>query len=120
MTFPCSYCSAKFWQSEKLSISTKDWFNFSLCCGQGKVVLPTLATPPEMLRRLLTTADKQDRNFRDHIRVYNSVLVFASLDVNLVRELANARRGVYTFRIHGVIHHYIGQLTPRHQDCIAL
>ena len=72
MTFPCSHCSAKFWQSEKLSTSTKDCFKFSLCCGQGKVVLPNLATPPGMLRRLLITADKQGRDFRDHIRAYNS------------------------------------------------
>ena len=86
---------------------------FSLCCGQGKVVLPILATPPEILRRLLTTADKKGRDFREHIRAYNSALAFASLGVNLDKELANARRGVYTFRIHGVVHHYIGQLTPR-------
>ena len=66
-----------------------------------------------MLRRLLTTADKQGRYFRDHIRAYNSALAFASLGVNLDKELANARRGIYTFRIHGVVHHYIGQLTPR-------
>ena len=66
-----------------------------------------------MLSNLLTTADKQGRDFRDHIRAYNSALAFASLGVNLDKELANARRGVYTFRIHGVVHHYIGQLTPR-------
>ena len=65
-----------------------------------------------MLRNLLTTADKQGRDFRDHIRAYNSALAFASLGVNLDKELANARRGIYTFRIHGVVHHYIGQLTP--------
>ena len=94
MTFPCLYCSAKFWQSEKLSTSTKDCLKFSLCCGQGKVVLPTLATPPEMLSNLLTTADKQGRDFRDHIRAYNSALAFASLGANLDKELANARRGV--------------------------
>ena len=111
MTFPCLYCSAKFWQSEKLFTSTKDCLKFSLCCGQGKVVFPTLATPPEVLRNLLTTADKQ--GFRDHIRAYNSALAFASLGVNLDKELANARRGIYTFRIHGVAQHYIGQLTPR-------
>ena len=94
MTFPCSHCSAKFWQSEKLSTSTKDCFKFSLCCGHGKVVLPTLATPPEMLRRLLITADKQGRDFRDHIRANNSALAFASVGVNLDEELANARRVV--------------------------
>ena len=58
------------------------------------------------------SADKQDRYFRNHIRAYNSALAFA-LGVYLDKELTNARRGVYTFRTHGVVHHYIGQLTPR-------
>ena len=61
----------------------------------------------------LTVADKQGREFRDQIRAYNSALAFASLGVNLDKELANARRGVYTFRIQGVVHYYIGQLTTR-------
>ena len=43
----------------------------------------------------------------------NSALAFASLGVNLDKELASIRCEVYTFRIHGVVHHYIGQLTPR-------
>ena len=73
-----------------------------------------------MLRNLLTTADKQDRDIRDHIRAYNSALVFALLGVNLDKELANARREIYTFRIHGDVHHYIGQLTPREGETPSL
>ena len=111
--FICPLCGAKFWEREKLSSSTKNCYKFSLCCGQGKVVLPPLASPPEMLMHLLAAADKRGREFRDKIRAYNSALAFASLGVNLDKELANARRGVYTFRIQGVVHHYIGQLTPR-------
>ena len=115
MEYHCSHCSAKFWENEKLSTSTKDDFKFSLCCGQGKVVIPALPSPPEllMLMHLLTATDSRGRAFREHIRAYNSALAFASLGVNLDKELASARRGVYTFRIHGVVHHYIGQLTPR-------
>ena len=65
-----------------------------------------------MLRRLLTTAEKQGRDFRDHIWEYNSALAFASLGVNRDKELANARRAVYT-AIFIVMYHYINQLTPR-------
>ena len=79
----------------------------------GKGSLPSLATPPELLIHLLTATDTRGRTFRDNIRAYNSALVFASFGVNLDEELANARHGVYTFRIHGVVHHYIGQLRPR-------
>ena len=62
---------------------------------------------------MLTATDTRGRTFRDNIRAYNLALAFASLGVNLDKELANASRGVYTFRIHGVGHHYIGQLRPR-------
>ena len=92
----------------KLSTSTKSCYKFSLCCGQGKV-----ASPPQMLMHLLTAADKRGREFRDKIRAYSSALAFASLGVNFAKELANARLGVYTFRIQGVVQHYIGQL---HQE----
>ena len=62
---------------------------------------------------LLTATDSRGKAFREHIRTYNSALAFASLGVNLDKELAIARCVVYTFRIHGVVHHYIGQLIPR-------
>ena len=45
----CPHCGAKFrsfCESEKLSSSTKNCYKFSLCCGQGKVVRPPLASPP--------------------------------------------------------------------------
>ena len=86
---------------------------FFICCGQGKVVILALPSPPELLIHLLTAADSRGRAFREHIRAYNSALEFASLGVNLDKDFACARRGVYTFRIHGVVHHYIGQSTTR-------
>ena len=112
MSYSCSCCVAKLWESEKLLASTKSCLKFSLCCGQSKVVLPPLATP-DLLLHLLTATDSRGKAFRDHIRSYNTALGFASLGVNLVRELANAKEGVYTFRIHGMVHHSIGQLLPR-------
>ena len=81
--------------------------------GGGKVVLSPLGTPPEFLTHLLTTTDNSGREFRSHIRAYNSILALCSLGANYDRELANAIRGVYTFRIHGVVHHLIGSLAPR-------
>ena len=83
-----------------------------LCCGEGKVVLPSLNILPELLGHLLTATNSRGKDFRDHIRAYNSSLAFCSLGANIDKELANARRGVYTFRIQGVVHHYIGSLVP--------
>ena len=113
MTFSCTFCDAKFWESEKLSTNARLLPKFPLCCGQAKVVLPSLATPPDMLVHLLTAGDTRGRGFRDNIRAYNSALAFALLGVTLDKQLANDKRGVYTFRIHGTVNHYIGQLMPR-------
>ena len=98
---------------KSLLANTKSCLKFSLCCVQSKVVLPPLATPPDLLLHLLTATNSRGKAFRDYIRSYNTALGFASLGVNLDRELANAKKGVYTFRIHGMVYHFIGQLLPR-------
>ncbi|CAI2183066.1 13215_t:CDS:2 [Funneliformis geosporum] len=49
-------------------------------------------------------------------RAYNQVLAFTSLGVNLDKELANAKKEVYTFRIQGALYHQIGSLMPRYND----
>ena len=36
--------------------------------------------------------------------------------MNIDKELANASRGVYNFRIIGVVHHYIGSLLLNHDE----
>ena len=75
VSYSCSICDAKFWESEKFSTSTKACIKFSLCCGEGKVVLPTLDKLPELLGHLLTATNSRGKYFRDHIRAYNSSLV---------------------------------------------
>ena len=91
----------------------------SLCCGEGKVVLPSLDILPELLGHLLTATDSRGKDFMNHIRAYNSSLAFCSLGANIDKELANARRGIYTFRIQGVLHHYIGSLIPNRDEAPA-
>ena len=119
MSYSCPICDAKFWESEKLSTRTKASAKFTLCCGEGKVVLPSLDILPELLGHLLTVTDSRGKDFRNHIRAYNSSLAFCSLGANIDKELANARRGVYTFRIQGVVHHYIGSLIPNRDEAPA-
>ena len=87
MTYHCSYCDAKFWEGEKLSTSTKQISKFSLCCGEGKVVLPPLDNLPELLDHLLTSTDTRGKYFRNQIRAYNSSLAFCSLGANINKEL---------------------------------
>ena len=115
-TYSCSICLAKFWEGEKLSSSTKLCLKFSLCCENGKVVLSSVASCPELLMHLLTASDKRGKGFREKIRAYNCALAFASLGANIDKGLANAKQGVYTFRIHGVVYHCIGQLLPKDNE----
>ena len=65
---------------------------------------------------LLTASDKRGKGFREKIRAYNCALAFASLGANIDKGLVNAKQGVYTFRIHGVVYHSIGQLLPKDNE----
>ena len=86
-TYSCSICLAKFWEGEKLSSSTKLCLKFSLCCENGKVVLCSVASCPELLMYLLNASDKRGKGFREKIRAYNCSLAFASLGANIDKAL---------------------------------
>ena len=73
---------AKFWESEKLSTSTKANIKFFFCCGKGKVILSPLGTPPDLLTKLLTASDTREKEFRKHIHAYSSSLSLCSLGAN--------------------------------------
>ena len=113
MSYSCSLCNAKLWESKELSTSTKANIKFSLCCGEGKVLLSPLGKPPDLLIKLLTGSDAKGKEFRRHLRAYNSTLALCSLRAYNDKKLAKAKHGVYTFRIHGVVHRLIGSLVPR-------
>uniref|UniRef100_T1IKV2 Helitron helicase-like domain-containing protein n=1 Tax=Strigamia maritima TaxID=126957 RepID=T1IKV2_STRMM len=70
MDIECSHCGALHFKGEILS---------SRCCHKGKVKLPLLKKYPEPLKDLLLGSDKRIRDFRTHIRQYNSLLSFASM-----------------------------------------
>jgi hypothetical protein len=56
--------------------------------------------------------------FRVNIRKYNSALSFTSMGVIYDKDLANAREGVYTYRIQGAVVHEMGPLRPEEgKDC---
>ncbi|CAI9715698.1 Hypothetical predicted protein [Octopus vulgaris] len=53
----CSSCGAKKW----------DFDVPGLCCSKGKVRLPPLAEPPQVLRELLTSPSDSAKHFRERI-----------------------------------------------------
>ncbi|GKC48902.1 hypothetical protein Tco_1071647 [Tanacetum coccineum] len=84
---------------------------FSLCCQEGKVLLPKFKETPPPLDRLLNFQDPVTAKFRDQIRVYNGMFCFTSFGARIDHSI-NTGRGLYTFRINGQNYHRIGCLLP--------
>jgi len=99
------------WIKERLAKSTNNNPQFSLCCENGKVLLPNLPTTPQELEVLLTSKESSAVKFQDHIRMYNSVLAFTSLSAK-VDESVIGGPGLYSFHIQGKLYHKIGSLCP--------
>ncbi|GKC73843.1 DNA helicase [Tanacetum coccineum] len=103
----CEHCKAKFWYGERLKGYSKDQQpHYHKCCSGGKVVLENEREPPEYIKLLFG-----DRNFLDHIRVYNHMFSMTSFGAR-VDESINNGRGPYVFKISGQIYHWISTLCP--------
>jgi hypothetical protein len=94
-----------------LAKSTNNNPQFSLCCENGKVLLPNLPATPQELEVLLTSKKSSAVKFQDHIRMYNSVLAFTLLGAK-VDESVTRGLGPYSFCIQGEFYHKIGSLGP--------
>ncbi|CAG8751599.1 9696_t:CDS:2, partial [Acaulospora morrowiae] len=101
----CSHCNA-------LKLPTE---SPGMCCSNGKVLL---AEPnvPLILQHFFSGQNNITKDFLNKIRLYNSAFTFASVGVMFDRDLANARAGIYTFRVQGSFHHRIGSLLPEHSS----
>jgi hypothetical protein len=97
----CTHCNAFKLPAE----------NSGMCCSNGKVMSAELNVP-SLLQSLLTSQDNISKRFHDNIRLYNSAFTFTSVGARFDHELANAKTGVYTFRVQGSFYHRIGSLLP--------
>ncbi len=104
----CGFCNVKMWIKER-SAKSNNHPQFSLCCENGKVLLPNLPATSQELEVLLTSKESSAVKFRDQIRMYNSVLAFISLGAK-VDESVTGGPGPYSFRIQGELYHKIGSL----------
>ena len=105
MNLICNKCKAKFWKEE----ITKNVF--SICCKDGKILLPNLQKPPQYLQHLL----ENDIDFKNKIRGYNSILAFTSLGANIDKSFIK-KKAIQRFRIHGSVYHSIGSLRPEEKE----
>lgn len=109
--YTCGSCGALMWYEERAIKSRKHAVpTFSLCCMKGKVELPMLQPPPELLQNLLTNRDPRSKHFWQHIRTYNMMFSFTSLGGHT--DTLTDGQGPPVFRIFGQNYHRIGSLLP--------
>jgi hypothetical protein len=111
MTTVCGKCNALHFLEEHVASSSRTNLQFTLCCAQGKVMLPPLAPPLELLKRLLTGNETDAKDFRQRIYSYNSALTFTSVRANL--DTIVAQPGNYSYRLCSELYHRMGSLLPQ-------
>lgn len=99
MNKSCQFCNAMHFEKEKKRDSL-----FTECCGRGQIVLPELSEYPDLLQQLLKKRHQLSGNFMRHIRMFNSVMSFASIGVQIDYLLG---RGRQCFRVQGQIYHWL-------------
>ncbi|GJW62630.1 hypothetical protein Tco_0111965 [Tanacetum coccineum] len=111
-TYICPNCNATMWYEERNNKGNKDQYpTFSLCCQQGKVLLPQFKDTHEPLKRLFDYTQPATSIFRDLIRVYNGMFCFTSFGA-LIDHSINKGKCLYTFCINGQNYHMIRSLLP--------
>ena len=103
----CKHCYALKWKEE-----TKGF-----CCVNGQIVLAPFSPTPLILHTLLTGNDPDlDKPYVKQIRLYNQILAFTSVSADVDNNLANAKEGVYTYKIYSTLYHQISGLMPNDKD----
>ena len=104
MTNPCVHCGALKFHAELQTNS---------CCLNGQLAaLPVLPLPPLRLQQLFFGSSPRAVFFREHIRLFNSAMAFASMGVSEVK----LGRGIPAFRVHGSTYHLMGPLVGSAHD----
>ena len=118
MSERCEHCDARMFSAERVK------GHFSLCCSNGKVVLPNahkLKAVPVYLKTLLTSNSREAVNLRGNIRNYNSALAFASVTAHIDTTVSGS--GTYAYRIHGEVYVQVGHVgseTPSYNQLFVI
>ncbi|KAL0325397.1 UNVERIFIED_CONTAM: hypothetical protein Sradi_5109000 [Sesamum radiatum] len=88
--------------------------NHLVLCSNGQVSLSTLDVPEE-LRDLFFGSSQMALHFKANSRTYNNVFAFTSFGVTYDKELCRNDKNVYTFRVQGLVYHFLNDLIPRRE-----
>ncbi|CAH1433200.1 unnamed protein product [Lactuca virosa] len=110
--YVCSVCKTRVWKGEAIR-GNKDLrkTSYSICCYNGKVELPNLIHPPQLLLDLYSGVTEKSQNFIKNIRRYNIMFAFTSMD-DKTDHVINSGGGPYVYRMHGQNYHIAGSLLP--------
>ncbi|XP_021979255.2 uncharacterized protein LOC110875366 [Helianthus annuus] len=108
----CQLCSAKLWTSEggkgRLTINK---LCYSMCCGYGKVQLPSLKDSHPSYQILFSSSNVKSKFFQKNIRRYNSMFSFTSMGKKVDSNI-NKGNAPFIYRISGQNYHCMGSLKP--------
>ncbi|XP_035843997.1 uncharacterized protein LOC110931558 [Helianthus annuus] len=112
----CGSCNAKIWKAEAdRGEKKRNKVNYSICCSYGKVLLPDLRQPPDILKDLYVGANAKSNFFQKYIRRYNSMFSFTSMGGRIDKSI-NRGNALYIFRLSGQNYHNIGNMLPNDGD----
>lgn len=112
--YECYFCQSLMWFKERIKRdnSESSLNTFSLCCLQGKVVLPSFKHPPSDLKDLFFNPQNPNfKKFHTNIRQYINMFSFTSMG-GTVNHSLNSGGGPYTYTLSGLNYHRIGSLLP--------
>ncbi|KAI0289999.1 hypothetical protein BC826DRAFT_583570 [Russula brevipes] len=114
MSHSCIHCHALHWLDERTS-GTPSKPQFGRCCQHGTVKIDRLPDLPDDLHTLFTGNSPQCRQFRSHIRQYNSALAFASFTANQ-EDVNTGGGGPWVWKNGYTLYHSSGGLLPRNDQ----
>ncbi|XP_057778295.1 uncharacterized protein LOC130998777 [Salvia miltiorrhiza] len=100
---PCQHCKAIRFANEPPAF----------CCASGKIKMQLPKMPDELWNLYVNDMTTLGVEFRRRCRTYNNSLAFTSIKMTYDEALAKANKGVYTFKVQGIVRHYIHELTPK-------
>ncbi|KAL0344192.1 UNVERIFIED_CONTAM: hypothetical protein Sangu_1306600 [Sesamum angustifolium] len=98
----CMHCGAKKFHREPPGF----------CCSNGQVSLSALNVPNE-LRDLFFGSSQMCLHFKANSRTYNNAFAFTSFGVTYDKELCRNEKNIYTFRVQGLVYHFLNDLIPK-------
>lgn len=96
LTIKCPYCGAiRFTELKGRAVHT--------CCHNGKIMLPPLNEYPPELENLLKSENEESKNFKQHIRAYNSSFSFVTFGAHIEEMQGKAPPLI---KIQGQVYHH--------------